>query len=138
VFEGVRVAWGCWRWLGGPGSVQSTWLRLKHPLGTWHQSLPPATVTLGCLGADCAPCDKGLQVPSSQLTADKIYGTSCPSRANLTSPQDGVEELNTVDHNLAAYVHVIGQVWLHIHVRTQLKRAQLAPASAAVCVPSRQ
>ena len=24
--------------------------------------------------------------------------------------QDGVEEYNTIDHNLAAYVHVIGQV----------------------------
>lgn len=77
-------------------------------------------------------------MPSPQPTADKTYGASCLSRANLTSPQDGVEELNTVDHNLAAYVHVIGQVWLHIHVRLQLKRAQLAPASAAVCLPSRQ
>ena len=37
----------------------------------------------------------------------------CPRGICPICLQDGVEEYNTLDHNLAAFVHVIGQVSGH-------------------------
>lgn len=48
--------------------------------------------------------------------------------------QDGVEEYNTLDHNLAAYVHVIGPVGAAACSPEQLGRMRI---NAVLTVPRR-